>query len=245
MTELIKTNTNLPDKIEDLAKFILFNRERIISVRAEIRAMEKLKIVQEIREQKLEEASMLAEVLLDAEIRIGELFRKIPTNQGKRTDLEHTDIDVGKSKSKKEIISDLGFSVKQGERLEKLADYKNIVEFVKVEARENGGFPTRARVLKLADYEKRQKNECDEYDNFIDTGVKAYKEMMKIIDLVGKYDMSDYRMDALRENFGGIINVENHVEWIETAKAKLTMIEVELRKPKKHKFNFRGYLCKN
>ena len=136
MSDIITTTTNLPDKIEDLAKFILFNREKIISVRAEIRAINKLKIVQEIREQKMEEASMLSEVLLDAEVRIGELFKKIPTNQGKRTDLEHTDSGVGKSK--KEIISDLGFSEKQGERLERLANHKDIVEYVKMEARESG-----------------------------------------------------------------------------------------------------------
>ena len=245
MSELITANTNLPDKVEDLAKFILFNREKIISVRAEIRAMDKLKVVREIREQKLEEATMLSEVLLDAEVRIGELFKKIPTNQGKRTDLKHTDSGVGMSKSKKEIISDLGFSEKQGERLETLADHRDIVEYVKAEARESGEFPTRARVLDLAAYQKKLKIQCDEYDDFIDLSVKTYRELAKIIDSIDKFEMTPQKLDALRENFNEVVTVENQIMFIEAAKDKLTMIEVELRKPNKHRFNFRRYSCKS
>ena len=241
MSDIVKTNANLPDKIEDLAKFVLFNREKIVAVRAEIRAIDKLKLAQEIREQKREEATMLSEVLLDAEVRIGELFKQIPTHQGKRTDLEHTDSDVGMLKSKKEIILDLGFSEKQGERLETLADNKDIVEFVKAEARENGDFPTRARVFKLVDYERNQEDEDDEYEGFIADGANAYKELIRIVNMVAKYDMSEYRMDALRENFAGALRVEDSIEWIEQAKDKLTLLEVELQKPKKHKFNFKIY----
>ena len=52
-------------------------------------------------------------------------------------------------KPKEEILHDLGFSKMQTNRLETLADNPNFVEYFKTEARENGEFPTRARILKL------------------------------------------------------------------------------------------------
>ena len=79
-------NTNLPDTIKDLSKFILIGREKLNAVRAEIRAIDILKLAEEVHNQKLEEASWLAEAVLDAEVKMGELLKKIPKKQGKRTD---------------------------------------------------------------------------------------------------------------------------------------------------------------
>ncbi|WHH61174.1 hypothetical protein [Petroclostridium sp. X23] len=53
----------------------------------EIRAIEKLKLAQAVRDQKKEECQMLAEAVLDAEVKIGELLKNIPTAQGTRSDL--------------------------------------------------------------------------------------------------------------------------------------------------------------
>ncbi|MBO5004335.1 MAG: hypothetical protein J6D03_03610 [Clostridia bacterium] len=87
---IVIQNQNLPDKIEDLAKFVLVGREKLTSVRAEIRAIDKVQLAQEVREQKKEEAQMLAEALLDAEVKIGDLLKQIPKAQGKRTDIKTT-----------------------------------------------------------------------------------------------------------------------------------------------------------
>ena len=84
------TQQNLPSNLEDLSKFILVGREKLNSVRASIRAIDKLKLAEEVREQKKEEAQMLGEALLDAEVRIGDLLKTIPKAQGKRTDIEKT-----------------------------------------------------------------------------------------------------------------------------------------------------------
>jgi len=247
MSDIVKTNANLPDKIEDLAKFVLFNREKIVAVRAEIRAIDKLHLAQELREQKREEATMLSEVLLDAEVRIGELFKEMPKaiKGNQYTGKMVSNSDVTNQMTKEERINNLGFSKMQASRLETLADNKDIVEFVKAEARENGDFPTRARVFKLINYEKNQEDEDDEYERFIADGAEAYRGLTRIINLIYKYDMSEYRMDALRENFEGALRVEDSIEWIEQAKDKLTLLEVELRKTKKHKFNFRRDLYNN
>jgi len=39
MNELIVQNSNLPDKVNDLSRFVLIGNEKLNSVRAEIRAI--------------------------------------------------------------------------------------------------------------------------------------------------------------------------------------------------------------
>jgi hypothetical protein len=261
MSNIILKKDNSPDTIEELAKFVLVGRDAIKAVQAQIRMIEKLEIAQEVRNQKREELSMMSDVLLDAEVRLGELMSQLPKNPGARTDMQPR--TTNETRLKEEVIRDLGFSKPTAHRLEILAQNKDIVEFVKAEARENGDIPTRARVLELAAhqlnqegenengsssetkiidmeyFEKKREAEFDEYDAFIDLRMKAYRELMKIIDLVDKYDMSGERMDSLRDNFDHVLRVEDHTRYIEETKNKLTKIQTEIRKPKKHRFSNR------
>lgn len=62
----------------------MVGREKLVSVRAEIRAIDKLNLAEEVRTQKKEEAMMLSEALLDAEVKIGELTRVLPKSVGGR-----------------------------------------------------------------------------------------------------------------------------------------------------------------
>ena len=79
MSELIVSRENkLPATIEDLSKFVLVGRGKLVAVRAEIRAIEKVGLAQEVRTQKLAEAQDIAEAVLDAEVRIGELMSATP-----------------------------------------------------------------------------------------------------------------------------------------------------------------------
>ena len=229
MSEIVLANQNLPDTLEDLAKFVIVCREKANAIRAEIRVIEKLELAQEIRDQKREEMMLLGDVLLDAEVRLGELFSQLPTNQGKRTDIAHSNSGV----TKFEKLKDLGFSKMQASRLETLADNKNIVELVKAKARENGEFPTRARVLDLAAYKKRK---AEEYEQFLDDRVAVYKEYSKMMEAINRFKITDYRMEALRDNFDGTITAEHELGYIGRAKDKLATLEMEIRKPKKRKF---------
>ena len=68
----------LPANLEDLAQFVLVGRDKLNMVRAGIRALDKLDVAEGVRKQKREEAQMLAEALLDAEVRIGEILEKMP-----------------------------------------------------------------------------------------------------------------------------------------------------------------------
>ena len=76
--DLVKYQNNLPTTIEDLSKFVLVGREKLTAVRAEIKAIDKMNLAKEVREQKKEECLMLSEALLDAEVRIGDLMKEIP-----------------------------------------------------------------------------------------------------------------------------------------------------------------------
>ena len=231
-TELaVMQNTNLPDTVEDLSKFILVGREKLTSVRAEIRAISKLKLAEDVHKQKQEEAAMLAEALLDAEVRLGELLKQIPKKQGKRTDLQPPDTAVGKLETKAGVIDDIGFSEKQAERMETLADNKDLVEFVKEEARENGDIPTKTRVLELA--AQKKKKGSDDYGGYLNLHIKVCKEFDKIINGIDKFEITDYRMDALFENFDGATKVSDTVKYIEGAREKLLTVITELRKAEK------------
>lgn len=158
MNQLTAINQELPAKLEDLTRFVLIGREKLTAVRAEIRAIDKLDLAKEVREQKRDEAQMLAEALLDAEAKIGEILREIPKATGGRP--FHT-VDTAvdsKPESKKETIKELGFTQKQAERFEILAEYKDVIEQVKAEAKENDDLPTRAEVLKRIAERKREEH---------------------------------------------------------------------------------------
>jgi len=180
---IVIQNSNLPDKIEDLAKFVLVGREKLTAVRANIRAIDKLQLAEDVREQKKEEAQMLAEALLDAEVRIGDLLKQIPKTQGKRTDLKPIDTTVDKLETKKETIERLGFNQKQAERFETLSSNKDVVEQVKAEARENEDIPTRTRVLQLVKEKTKEEKEYEEECKELD---KAHRVYCKINDAVYK-----------------------------------------------------------
>lgn len=152
--KLTKTNTHLPVKLSELTKFVLIGREKLNSVRAEIRAIDKLDLAKEVREQKREEAGYLADALLDAETKIGEILKRIPKAT---TNHKNKNLTTG-ANSKLEQVKELGFSNKQVSQFQKLAENKDIVEQVKTEARENEDLPTRTEVLrKIKEREKEDR----------------------------------------------------------------------------------------
>ena len=164
MNELAIPNKQLPDTLPDLAAFVLVGREKLTAVRAEIRAIDRVQLAKEVRQQKQDEARMLSEALLDAEKRIGELTKAIPQSKGannRYTPKVESDSAVGfySPKTKSEVITDLGFTPKQVERFEILADNPDVVEQVKQEARENDDIPTRTRVIDIVQQRKKEQSD--------------------------------------------------------------------------------------
>lgn len=146
MNEIEKRNEMLPDTLKDLTKFVLVGREKLNSVRAEIRAIDKLDLATEVKDQKRDEASMLAGALLDAEARIGELLKDIEPSHG-------GSIDGKKGGSKKSLPQ--GITHKQSHYFQTLAENKDVIEQVKAEAKENDDLPTRTEVLRRVQENKR------------------------------------------------------------------------------------------
>lgn len=168
MNNIATYTENLPDNLQDLNSFILVGREKLTAVRAEIRAIEKLELAEEVRKQKRDEARMLSEALLDAEVRVGELTKRIPkASPGRPEKISNTAVtnfnnnaEVLPPQTKEQILADMGFGKMQVSRYETLADNKDLVEQVKAEARETGEIPTRGKVLDLVKERKlRQEQE--------------------------------------------------------------------------------------
>lgn len=161
-TEVTNVNNSLPTTLEDLSRFVLVGREKLVAVRAEIRAIEKVGLAKEVREQKLEEAQGIADAVLDAEVRIGELMKQVPKGSGGDRRSEKfknvTVVDFGKTKS--DIVRESGFTPKQVERFQALASYPEIVEQAKAEARENDDIVSRSLVLNMVKEQKRAQKEA-------------------------------------------------------------------------------------
>ena len=231
---IIIQNQNLPNNIEDLAKFVLIGREKLTAVRANIRAIDKLQLAEDVREQKKEEAQMLAEALLDAEVRIGDLLKQIPkaTKGNQYTGKMVSDSSVDNQKTKKQVVEELGFNQKQAERFETLSSNKEIVEQVKAEARENEDIPTRSRVLQLvkekSKEEKQYEEECRELD-------KAHRIYCKINDAVYKpisveiteenvgYWTENMSQDELEEEERNVEQAINNLQEIKRIMKKLNL----------------------
>ena len=153
MGELIVSREGkLPTRIEDLSKFVLVGREKLVAVRAEIRAIDKVGLAQEVREQKLREAQDIADAVLDAEVRIGELMSKVPKKQGFASFIRCN--DAPNVETKKEVIERAGFSTDQVKRFETMAAHPEIVEQAKAEAREKEEIVTRSSVLDMIHEQK-------------------------------------------------------------------------------------------
>ena len=67
MEDIQVLNRQLPTAVEDLAKYVMVGRERLVALQAELRAIDKVGMVDEIRQQKLLEAQDLADEVLLAE----------------------------------------------------------------------------------------------------------------------------------------------------------------------------------
>lgn len=228
MNDLTTYQRDLPDTIEDLARFLLIAPERAAAMRAEIRAIQKVGLAKAVYDQKLEEQRRLCDMILDASVRLGEMTREIPKAGGgdRRSDNFKNDSAVGFEKSKAETVRDLGFSPKQVERFETLADNKDLVELEKVKAREEGRMPTRTNVIDMAQARKkiysRDMERIDTDGKYAQAFVRATHAPLMIAD-----DLDDVAAAVWRNSDG---NVEGDIQDIDRAVQALLTIKTKLMK---------------
>ena len=159
MNELAKYQRELPDTMDDLMKFLLIAPVKAVAIKAEIRALKNLKTAEYVLEQKRHEQRVLAELMLDAKTKVGELTSALPIgsyDRGNQYKSGSPTLVSGSHKSKTQVVSESGLSQKQVERYETLAKNKDLVEQVKAESRESGTMPTAKRVISLAQARKEK-----------------------------------------------------------------------------------------
>lgn len=187
--ELTKHNNTLPVKLEELAQFVLFGREKLTAVRALIRAMDKLEVAAEVRQQKIGEAQDLADALLDAETRLGELFNEMPKGSGGDHGNQYTGGKTGTAAlfdTKQQAAKQLGFSNDYVKRCQQLAKNQDIVEQVKAEARDNDDIVNRSMALTAIKEREQLKNRFAEAVNIatnIETVQQGNKALIKVWDV--------------------------------------------------------------
>lgn len=141
MIDLIVRENNLPANLEDLSKFVLVGDEKIKADRAQISALKKLGVAQEVVKIKLHDAQITAEQVTFAKIKLGELLNSLPKatkgNGSNQFQQKNAEIDTSGefSKPKAESIAELGITQKQAERLQQMAKNQDAVQLAMAKAR--------------------------------------------------------------------------------------------------------------
>lgn len=150
MNELSLVEKQLPETLAELSKFALIGREKLASVRAEIRAIEKVGLAKEVLEQKKAEAQEIAELVTLSEVKIGRMLKEIPERRG----AINSSRDIEELKTKTQVYEDIGFSKDQASQFQRMADNEDIVREAIAEARENDDIISRSAVLRKIDEAK-------------------------------------------------------------------------------------------
>lgn len=147
MNDLATQAKQLPDNLADLAKFALIGREKLVAVRAEIRAIDKVGLAKEVHDQKLEEAQEIAEAVLDAEVKMGELIKAAGVRKGRPDKCRPAT-----------TLSEMGISRDQSSQYQLMANDPETVKKVKEQARETGQVASRSDVVHEITRKKKQDN---------------------------------------------------------------------------------------
>lgn len=161
MNDLITHTSQLPDTIEDLTQFVLVGKSKLNAYMLKLRTVNRLSVAQEIRNQTLEETQELANALIAAEQRIGELLLSIPKASGgdRRSEDFKNDSNVNFEKTKSETISDMGYGEREARDYQQMAKNPEIVRKVIEEATANGEVVTKTAVMKQIQQAKAEARE--------------------------------------------------------------------------------------
>ena len=148
MNELEVRHDNLPSTLPELSQFVLIGREKLASVRAEIRAIKKVGLAKEVLEQKRAEAQEIAELVTLSEVQLGRMLKEIPKATPNNNAFHENAPKDNLVKPKAETVKELGFTPKQVSQFQRMADHEEIVHAAIAEAKENDDIVSRSAVMK-------------------------------------------------------------------------------------------------
>jgi N6-adenosine-specific RNA methylase IME4 len=206
MTDLTTVNHQLPSTIEDLARFVLIGRDRMAAVRAEISAINRLGLAQEVRQQKLAEAQQISEVVLDAEVKLGQLIAVLPDGRGGDRGNQYTggksNNGVTSAKTKEQALKEIGFDNKmQANRLETLAKHPEIVAQAKAEAREQDDIVSRSFVLEKIKAKERLDKQNQVAEAVTDRHIPTGTYEVIYADPPWRYDFSETKTRDIENQY--------------------------------------------
>ena len=120
MNEISVIEKQLPDTIEELSQFVFYGREKLIALKAAIKASTKAEVVTDALQKMKEEEQGLAEAVLLGEAKIGELLQNVPKAKN-----QNSAVDTAVYSKAKE---DIGISQKQAQRYQTLAKHVPLFE---------------------------------------------------------------------------------------------------------------------
>lgn len=192
MNDIETVNKQLPQTLPELSRFAIVGREKLASVRAEIRAIKKVGLAKEVLDQKQEEAKEIAELVTLAEVQIGRMLQEIPKVSGgdrKSENFKNCPKENFDS-TKTETVRELGFTPKQTHQFQQMAKHEEIVHEVIDETRGNPDkIVSRSAVLqKIAEAKNPPKphvvnNSKDDEWYTPSQYIEAAREVMGTIDL--------------------------------------------------------------
>jgi protein gp37 len=147
MNQLAVVGENLPANIGQVRNTMVINIQKLIALKAKIKAATDVGMLQSDIDRIKDEAREVALVGLEAEARLGELISVMPKEQGKRTDL------LGSNNGTK--WQDMGITKKQSHEAQEIYRHPEVVQAVA----ENNDIPERKHVLKEVREEKKAKKE--------------------------------------------------------------------------------------
>lgn len=152
----VRSEYELPTEFEDVASFAIIAQEKLKSVRAEISAIQRLGLAQDVLQQKIQEAQQIAEVKTRAEMRLGELTAAMPKAKGNQYTKSASSARAEKQTTKAEALAKANIPTQKASQYELMAAYPDVVEQAKAEARENDDIVSRSAVLRKIKQAKRE-----------------------------------------------------------------------------------------
>ncbi len=182
MNELESYQSQLPDAIEDLTKFVLVGKAQLSAYMSRLRTVNKLSVAQEIRNQTLQETQELANALIAAEQRIGEILLAIPKASGRYAESENRPV------SKNTVIKDMGYSKDEAFQYQQMAQNPEAVKVAVQKAIDNGDVVSRNQVMKEIRSAKaeleRQLAEKDKRISELESRKPEVREVVKEVTVV-------------------------------------------------------------